>query len=143
MLKYAVQACQRSIRRLAREAHSDLNDSEKRPAILDADEPGLLCGCWRGERPGFRLTPLMAALLGMLTDVGGGVAREVLLAKIPAVFGSDLYAVAALAGVGIVVEGSELHVPVLAATVCGGLVCFALGSWQFTEDGDCWYGRDH
>ena len=68
----------------------------------------------------------MAALRGMLTGVGGGVARDVLLAKIPAVLQSDLYAVAALAGAGIVVGGSILHMPVLITTVCGGLVCFGL-----------------
>lgn len=74
----------------------------------------------------FGLSPLMAALLGMLTGVGGGVARDVLLAEIPAVLRSDLYAVAALAGAGIVVGGSVLHIPVLITTVCGGLVCFGL-----------------
>jgi uncharacterized membrane protein YeiH len=74
----------------------------------------------------FGLSPIMAALLGMLTGVGGGVARDVLLAKIPAVLQSDLYAVAALAGAGIVVGGSMLHTPVLITTVCGGLVCFGL-----------------
>ena len=74
----------------------------------------------------FGLSPLMAALLGMLTGVGGGVARDVLLAEIPAVLRSDLYAVAALAGAGIVVGGSMLQMPVLIATVCGGSVCFGL-----------------
>jgi len=74
----------------------------------------------------FRLSPLMAALLGMLTGVGGGVARDVLLAEIPAVLRSDLYAVAALAGAVIVVGGNMLQMPVLITTVCGGLVCFGL-----------------
>ena len=64
------------------------------------------------------LSPAMAALLGMLTGIGGGVARDVLLAEIPAVLRSDLYAVAALVGAAIVAVGSLLHLPVL-ATVCG------------------------
>jgi len=51
----------------------------------------------------FGLSPVMAALLGMLTGIGGGVARDVLLAEVPAVLRSDLYAVAALAGAAIVV----------------------------------------
>lgn len=40
----------------------------------------------------------MAALLGMLTGIGGGMLRDVLVSDIPAVLHTDLYAVAALAG---------------------------------------------
>ncbi|MGH9808177.1 MAG: trimeric intracellular cation channel family protein, partial [Terriglobia bacterium] len=72
----------------------------------------------------FGLSPLMAALLGMLTGVGGGVTRDVLLAEVPAVLRSDLYAVAALAGAAIVVGGTMLHLPLIVTAVSGGLVCF-------------------
>jgi len=74
----------------------------------------------------FGLSPVMAALLGMLTGIGGGVTRDVLLAEIPAVLRSDLYAVAALAGAAVVVGGSLLHLPVVIAALGGGLVCFGL-----------------
>ena len=37
----------------------------------------------------FGLSPIMAALLGMLTGIGGGMARDMLLAEIPAVLRSD------------------------------------------------------
>jgi len=74
----------------------------------------------------FGLSPLMAALLGMLTGIGGGVARDVLLAEVPAVLRSDLYAVAALAGAAIVVGGSMLNFPTIAAALGGGLVSFGL-----------------
>ncbi len=74
----------------------------------------------------FGLSPVMAALLGMLTGVGGGVARDVLLAKVPAVLRSDLYAVAALAGAAIVVGGSMLHLPLVVPALGGGFVCFGL-----------------
>ncbi|MNX83212.1 hypothetical protein D3C86_1149690 [compost metagenome] len=74
----------------------------------------------------FGLSPVMAALLGMLTGIGGGVVRDVLLAEIPAVLRSDLYAVAALAGAAAVVGGSLLHLPVVISTLGGGLVCFGL-----------------
>ena len=43
----------------------------------------------------FGLSPVMSALLGMLTGIGGGMTRDVLLAEIPQVLRSDLYAVAA------------------------------------------------
>ena len=74
----------------------------------------------------FGLSPVMAALLGMLTGVGGGVIRDVLLAEVPAVLRSDLYAVAALAGAAIVVGGSMLPLPFIVPAVSGGLVCFGL-----------------
>ena len=74
----------------------------------------------------FGLSPVMAALLGMLTGIGGGVVRDVLLAEIPAVLRSELYAVAALAGAAVVVGGHMLHVSAVVAAIAGGLVCFGL-----------------
>ncbi|MET0986568.1 MAG: trimeric intracellular cation channel family protein [Steroidobacteraceae bacterium] len=74
----------------------------------------------------FGLSPVMAALLGMLTGIGGGVARDLSLTEIPAVLRSDLYAVAALAGAAIVAVGSMLNVPAIITTLCGGLLCFGL-----------------
>jgi uncharacterized membrane protein YeiH len=62
----------------------------------------------------------------MLTAVGGGIVRDVLLAEIPAVLRSDLYAVAALAGAAIVAGGSVLHLPPLITAICGGVICFGL-----------------
>ena len=52
--------------------------------------------------------------------------RDVLLAEIPVVLRSDLYAVAALAGAAVVVGGSLLHVPLIITALAGGLVCFGL-----------------
>jgi uncharacterized membrane protein YeiH len=70
--------------------------------------------------------PVMAALLGMLTGIGGGMVRDVLLAEIPLVLRADLYAVAALAGAAVVVVGSLLHLPSTAATIAGAALCFGL-----------------
>jgi uncharacterized membrane protein YeiH len=74
----------------------------------------------------FGLNPIMAALLGMLTGIGGGMVRDVLLAEVPVVLRADLYAVAALAGAAVVVLGSLLHLPSTAATITGAAVCFGL-----------------
>jgi len=47
---------------------------------------------------GFNLNPVMAALLGVLTGVGGGMLRDVLVRRVPIVLQpTELYAVAALA----------------------------------------------
>lgn len=74
----------------------------------------------------YGLNPIMATLLGMLTGIGGGMARDVLLAEIPTVLRSDLYAVAALAGAAIVVIASLLQLPSGAAALVGAALCFGL-----------------
>jgi uncharacterized membrane protein YeiH len=74
----------------------------------------------------FGLNPVMSALLGMLTGIGGGMTRDVLLTEIPQVLRSDLYAVAALAGATIVVAGHMLGVSYAITAVVGGAVCFGL-----------------
>lgn len=74
----------------------------------------------------YGLNPVMAALLGMLTGIGGGMLRDVLVMQIPAVLRSDLYALAALVGAAIVVGGHILHIEPIATTLVGGAACFFL-----------------
>lgn len=74
----------------------------------------------------FGLNPLMAALLGMVTGIGGGMVRDLLLIEIPQVLRSDLYAVAALAGAAMVVLGQMLGLPPGPSALAGGLLCFGL-----------------
>ena len=74
----------------------------------------------------FGLSPVMAALLGMLTGVGGGMTRDVLLTDIPQVLRSDLYAVAALVGASIVVIGHMFGLANGLSALAGGALCFAL-----------------
>ncbi|WP_130618984.1 trimeric intracellular cation channel family protein [Dyella amyloliquefaciens] len=74
----------------------------------------------------YGLNPVMAALLGMLTGIGGGMARDLLLADIPLVLRADLYAVAALAGAGVVVVGAQLGLPSVATMLVGATLCFTL-----------------
>ena len=45
----------------------------------------------------FGLNPVAAVLLGMLTGIGGGMVRDVLVAEVPTVLRAEVYAVAALA----------------------------------------------
>jgi uncharacterized membrane protein YeiH len=74
----------------------------------------------------FGLNPVMAALLGMLTGIGGGIVRDLLLAHVPMVLRTEVYAVAALAGAGVVVIGATLGLPSAATMAAGAIVCFAL-----------------
>jgi uncharacterized membrane protein YeiH len=68
----------------------------------------------------------MAPLLGMLSGIGGGILRDVLVAEIPTVLRSDLYAVAALGGAIVVVIGEQLGIPSSAAAIVGAAICFCL-----------------
>ena len=75
---------------------------------------------------GFGLSPAMAALLGMLSGIGGGMLRDLLVAEIPNVLRSELYAVAALAGAAVVVVGHLLNLPPTAAASVGAAFCFGI-----------------
>ena len=72
------------------------------------------------------LNPVMAALLGMVTGIGGGMVRDVLVANTPMVLRTDIYAVAALAGATVVVIGNLLGLPPIVTTAVGALLCFGL-----------------
>jgi len=74
----------------------------------------------------FGLAPIMAALLGMVTGIGGGMLRDVLVAQVPTVLRADLYAVAALAGAAVVVCSHLLRITPTAAMIVGIAVCFGL-----------------
>lgn len=72
------------------------------------------------------INPLMAALMGMLSGIGGGMTRDVLAGEIPFVLRSDLYAIAALAGGAIVSLGWAAQVPALYSMLAGALFCIVL-----------------
>ncbi|HEX2863934.1 MAG TPA: trimeric intracellular cation channel family protein [Deinococcales bacterium] len=93
--------------------------------VLDAAGLALFAVTGSEKALAFGLNPIMAALLGMLTGIGGGVARDVLLAQVPSVLRSDFYAMAALLGAAVVVGGRLLDLPIVPA-VTGGLICFTV-----------------
>ena len=68
-----------------------------RSPVLVFDGAGLALFAVSGTQKALALglAPVMAALLGMLTGIGGGMTRDVLLAEIPTVLRADFYAVAA------------------------------------------------
>jgi len=74
----------------------------------------------------FGLNPFVAAILGMITCIGGGVARDLLTLEVPTVLRAELYAVAALAGAGSVALGRVLDLPPLPMAVFGAGLCLFL-----------------
>lgn len=94
--------------------------------VFDAAGLGLFAVAGAGKALAFHTGPYAAVLLGMLTGIGGGIARDVFVSEIPTVFRSELYAVAALVGAAAVVLGRMLNVPSSVAAVVGALLCFGL-----------------
>jgi uncharacterized membrane protein YeiH len=94
--------------------------------IFDAAGLGLFSVSGAQKALTYGLNPLIAALLGMLTGIGGGMLRDVLVREIPTVLRKDLYALAALAGAAVVVAGPRVHLPPTAATIAGAALCFAV-----------------
>jgi uncharacterized membrane protein YeiH len=74
----------------------------------------------------FKINPFIAMLMGAITGCGGGVLRDILLARVPMVLVADIYASAALLGAAVVVSGRRLGCPPALAAVLGFIVCFAL-----------------
>lgn len=54
---------------------------------------------------------ITAALVGVITGVGGGVLRDVLLNEVPTVLRREIYALAAVAGAVVVVGGNAVGLP--------------------------------
>jgi uncharacterized membrane protein YeiH len=99
-----------------------------RNLVLIFDGAGLAVFAVAGAQKalGYGLNPVMCALLGMLTGIGGGMLRDVLAAQVPTVLRSELYAVAALAGASVVVVGHVLNFPPTAMAISGAALCFGI-----------------
>lgn len=94
--------------------------------MFDAAGLGLFAVVGTQKALGYGLNPVTAALLGMLTGIGGGMLRDVLVAEIPNVLRADLYAVAALAGAIVVVIGYLLDAEPTVTAILGAALCFCL-----------------
>jgi uncharacterized membrane protein YeiH len=99
-----------------------------RSHVLMFDAAGLALFAVVGTQKalGYRIDPAMAPLLGMLTGIGGGMLRDVLVAQVPSVLRAELYAVAALAGAIVVVVGHVLNLPPTAMAIAGAALCFGI-----------------
>lgn len=94
--------------------------------IFDALGLGLFAVTGAGKAIAFNLAPGTAVLMGMLTAIGGGIARDLLVSEVPVVFTAELYAVAALVGAGVVVFGDAVFPRSAPIAAIGGVVCVAL-----------------
>jgi uncharacterized membrane protein YeiH len=62
----------------------------------------------------------------MVTGIGGGMVRDVLVLEVPSVLRTELYAVAALLGAAFTVTGQRLGMPLHLAAPNGAALCITL-----------------
>jgi uncharacterized membrane protein YeiH len=91
---------------------------------LDAAGLALFCvtGALKASDAGLGIVP--AALLGMITATGGGIARDVLANRVPVVLQGGWYATPALVGAAWAAVAHDLDLPTVAVLVPGMVACF-------------------
>jgi uncharacterized membrane protein YeiH len=94
--------------------------------LFDAAGLALFAVAGASKALAYGLNPVMATALGVMTGIGGGMVRDVLLAEIPTVLRAELYAVAALAGAAVVVIGHALQLPAAPVIAVALILCFWL-----------------
>ncbi len=94
--------------------------------VFDAAGLGLFCVTGALKALDYGLGPVPAALMGMVTGIGGGMARDLLAGRVPVVFSSELYATPALLGAtwAVLAQGWGLSVAYVA--IPGVIICFGL-----------------
>ena len=106
--------------------HAQVERMRNPVQLFDAVGLGLFAVLGANKALASGLGPVGAVMLGILTGIGGGIARDVLVAQVPNVLRRELYAVAALAGALVVVLGHALGWPAAPVAVAGASLCFAL-----------------
>jgi uncharacterized membrane protein YeiH len=97
-------------------------------ALIALDAGGLALFAVAGAEKSLSLgmNGLAAVLMGGVTGVGGGVMRDVLLNKVPAILRTDIYATAALAGAAILVASQKAGLAPRWSAALGASSCFGL-----------------
>jgi uncharacterized membrane protein YeiH len=114
--------------------HPALGRMEHLVNVFDACGLALFCVTGTLKALDFGLEPVAAALMGMVTGIGGGMIRDVLAGRVPTVFRGELYATPALAGAAVAVVTAEYtDLPTFAIAVLSGGVCLGwrlLAMWR-------------
>lgn len=99
----------------------------KRPVLLlDAIGLSLFAVTGAQKALAYGIDPVMAAVLGMVSGIGGGMVRDVLAGEVPSVLRTDIYAVAALGAGGVVALGGVLEVAPAWSMLAGAALCIFL-----------------
>ncbi|MBY8934621.1 trimeric intracellular cation channel family protein [Pseudomonas fluorescens] len=93
--------------------------------VLDAAGLALFAVAGAQKALNFGITPFVAMLMGTITGVGGGVIRDIVLARVPVVLQADLYASSAFVGAAVLIA-RRLGVSPVAAALLAGAACLLL-----------------
>jgi len=105
--------------------HAPLGRLERFITVFDAFGLALFCVTGALKAVGYGLEPVPAALLGMVTGIGGGMIRDVLAGSVPVIFEGVVYATPALAGASVAVLLNETALPIWAVAAAGFGTCLS------------------
>ena len=91
--------------------------------LVDAAGLGLFAVAGTRKAIDFGVGPLGSSAIGILTAIGGGIIRDILVREIPHVLHREIYATAALLATAVVVVGDRLSLNDVAVAV--GAICVA------------------
>ena len=103
--------------------HPTVGRLERVVTLFDAFGLALFCVTGALKALDYGLGPLPAALMGMVTGIGGGIIRDVLAGRVPVIFEGALYATPALAGAAVVVVLDRADLPLLVVAAAGFGTC--------------------
>lgn len=103
--------------------HPAVGRLERVVTLFDAFGLAVFCVTGALKAVEFGLGPVPAALMGMVTGIGGGMLRDVLVSSVPVIFEGSLYATPALAGAAVAVLLDRADLPFLVVATGGFSVC--------------------
>src|SRR3954468_5195361 len=106
--------------------HGPLDRHERLINVFDAFGLSLFCVTGALKAVEYGLGPVPAALMGMVTGIGGGMIRDLLANRPPVVFSSELYATPALLGATWAVLANYWELPVGWVALPGVVICFGM-----------------
>ncbi len=103
--------------------HPTIGRLERVVTLFDAFGLALFCVTGALKAVDYGLGPVPAALMGMVTGIGGGILRDVLAGRVPVIFEGVLYATPALAGAMVAVLLDRADLPLVVVAAAGFGVC--------------------
>ena len=106
--------------------HPGLERLERLVTVFDAAGLGLFCVTGASKALSYGLGPLPAAMLGMITGIGGSVIRDLLSGRVPVVLRRELYATPAFLGAALVVGADRAGYDGPWIAFVAAALCFAI-----------------
>ena len=106
--------------------HPTISRLHKPLIVLDAAGLGLFAVAGAQKALNAGLNSPASVGIGMLTAIGGGVARDVLVREIPVVLHREIYATAAVAAATVVVIGDQCDLNPSVVAVVGIVLAFSI-----------------